>query len=415
MIYYFAPRLGGINGADQAAADILTCLRATEMPVTVFSQKPSQLPGEVHEIKLSCVTWLRAPRYPTFPKKLEKRFVKDLAKWFIYGVQDLPLYYGMYRHLRRHKPSLSIFNDVSPSPGLAARLRRSGKVAGVIHDSPLSLQFFFNSFSSELTERWAEALAKAFDTVIFVSARGRDEWLAFEPLKDKETYVISNCCREAEVQRLRQQDKLETRAELGIKQESFVIACVGTLIPRKAQDLLVEVLPELVKTIPELVLYLVGPDGSQTKAWSKALRDRVAEADLTEYVKFVGPRKDAVAFTYAADTLILPSRAETQGVVILEAMALKVPVIAADIGGIPELIRHNENGLLFPVDDAKQLSENIQRLYNDRNLRKALAERVSESYWQHFSQKDQIKRYREALQHMLADQVQREQESPRLQ
>jgi glycosyltransferase involved in cell wall biosynthesis len=99
---------------------------------------------------------------------------------------------------------------------------------------------------------------------------------------------------------------------------------------------------------------------------------------LQEHVIFIDevPQEELVAFYSMADIFVLPSivneNGETEGlgVVLLEAMACGLPVIASNVGGIPDIIRDGETGLLVRQKDARSLSDQIIRLLSDDNLRK---------------------------------------------
>ncbi len=85
-------------------------------------------------------------------------------------------------------------------------------------------------------------------------------------------------------------------------------------------------------------------------------------------VVFTGRREDVPAVTAALDVAVLPSYREAQGLVILEAMALARPVVATNVGGIPEMIEDGVTGLLVPPHDAPALADAIYRLLLDHPL-----------------------------------------------
>jgi glycosyltransferase involved in cell wall biosynthesis len=88
---------------------------------------------------------------------------------------------------------------------------------------------------------------------------------------------------------------------------------------------------------------------------------------------FTGRREDVPAVTAALDVAVLPSYREAQGLVILEAMALSRPVVASNIGGIPEMITDGVTGLLVPSHDAAALAAAIVRLLRDHPLADTIA------------------------------------------
>ena len=112
--------------------------------------------------------------------------------------------------------------------------------------------------------------------------------------------------------------------------------------------------------MPDAYLLIVG-EGSRREALEAQARDlRIAHR-----VVFTGRRDDVPAVTAALDVAVLPSYREAQGLSILEAMALSRPVVASNVGGIPEMITDGVNGLLVPPHDADALAAAIVRLLTD--------------------------------------------------
>jgi glycosyltransferase involved in cell wall biosynthesis len=108
------------------------------------------------------------------------------------------------------------------------------------------------------------------------------------------------------------------------------------------------------------------------------LRHRVRDAGMDGRVRFTGPRAEAdLARSYAgADVLVLPSRSETYGMVIAEALARGLPVVAAEVGGVPEALGHGPDGarpgLLVPPDDPTALGDALRAWLEDPGLRRRL-------------------------------------------
>ena len=114
---------------------------------------------------------------------------------------------------------------------------------------------------------------------------------------------------------------------------------------------------------------LVVGDGSarhslELQARQLALDDRA--------VRFLGARSDVDALLNAVDFFVLPSDTEGLPLSVLEAMAHGLPIVASHVGGIPELIDHEQHGLLVPPRDPRALAVAVQRLYRDKSLRAKL-------------------------------------------
>lgn len=402
MIYFYTDQVGGKNGGARAGVDILeACLLSTEAPLTVLSNEPSEVPSRLKRRAKEPPRWLKPPRYIVLPQRVGPSFVSQVGKWVIYNLQDLGLRWRFERRLRRDRPELVIFNEFPhPHTEHFGKLSKTGKTLMVMHVSPKSLAFFERTHDPSYTQAWVLELLSGFDGLVFVSAHTQDAWLAFPELKDKPAFVIPNCCREAEAQTLLTRSKSSVREALGIPQDAFVASCVASVQVGKGQDQLVAALPEIIAAIPDFKLYLVG-SGSEAP-WARELRQRLEAEGLTQYVEFMGYREDGMAYTYASDVFILPSRAESQPLVILEAMALGAPVIATRVDGIPDMLDSGACGCLFTPEKPQEIAQHVITLYRDEALRRAMSERARVRYWATFSKAQQIRRYDEAICTVLA-------------
>jgi glycosyltransferase involved in cell wall biosynthesis len=226
----------------------------------------------------------------------------------------------------------------------------------------------------------------------------RDEWLAIPSIAAKESCAIPNCCREKAVERVRALNRAEVRHRLGFGPEVFVVVCVASTQWLKGQDLLLACFPGLSARAPSASLLFVGaPGGMPGPAWGQTFLKELATAPLKGAITAVGARSDALEFIYAADVFVLPSRCEAMPLTILEAMALGTPVVASDVGGIPELIEHGRSGLLFRSEDAQGLEDSLFQLARNPELRQELAANARSRYWSSFSRKHLVSRYADAI------------------
>ena len=147
------------------------------------------------------------------------------------------------------------------------------------------------------------------------------------------------------------------RRALGIPEGCPVIGTITRLEPQKAIDVFLQAIAQVTRQVPNLVTLIAG-DGPQRKA----LEDLTARMGLTERVHFLGWRTDAVELVGALDIFCMSSRWEGCPMVLLEAMAMRRPVVATDIGGVREIVENEKTGLLVPLDDPAALSAAVLRL-----------------------------------------------------
>ena len=120
--------------------------------------------------------------------------------------------------------------------------------------------------------------------------------------------------------------------------------------------------------MPDAYLLIVG-EGSRREA----LEAQARELRIAHRVVFTGRRDDVPSVTAALDVAVLPSYREAQGLSILEAMALSRPVVASNVGGIPEMIEDGITGVLVPPHDAEALAAAISRFLLDHPYAGTLA------------------------------------------
>jgi glycosyltransferase involved in cell wall biosynthesis len=148
------------------------------------------------------------------------------------------------------------------------------------------------------------------------------------------------------------------------------ITIVGNLFAIKGHRTALRAFSQLLRRFPQATLILVGagPEREGIEALARQL-------GITARVLLTGLRNDARAILARSDVAVCPSLAEGFGIAILEALALGCPVVASRVGGIPEILEDESNGLLVPVGDAKALAAAIARVLADQ----ALAARFAKS------------------------------------
>ncbi|MEO8288304.1 MAG: glycosyltransferase [Chloroflexota bacterium] len=161
----------------------------------------------------------------------------------------------------------------------------------------------------------------------------------------------------------------EVRAELGIDPGATVIGIVGRLSEEKGGvDNLIRAVGRLHVANPDLRLLIVG-DGPLRSS----LETVAAAGAAPGVVHFAGTRTDVARLLGAMDMFVLPSLNEALPIVLLEAMAAGLPVVATGVGGVPEIVEDGKTGLLVPPGDQQALQAAIARLLDNPLLGKQLA------------------------------------------
>jgi glycosyltransferase involved in cell wall biosynthesis len=166
-------------------------------------------------------------------------------------------------------------------------------------------------------------------------------------------------------------DGLEVRRELGIPAQAPLLASVSRLFAQKGQRELLRALPRVRERHPDVRLLVVGADAVEVHggSFTRELEVLARELGIADRVIFTGQRSDIPRIMAACDVFTLPSFEEPFGLVFLEAMAMKRPVVAVGDGGTPEVVEHGRCGLLSPWQDVDALATNIVTLLGDPDLR----------------------------------------------
>jgi len=159
------------------------------------------------------------------------------------------------------------------------------------------------------------------------------------------------------------------RQKLGLREREAVILSVGRLSREKAHSDLIEAVA-LLRRISDrpfrVVLLGDGPERTNLSA-------KIESLGLQESVLIAGHVADVSPFYASASIMALPSHSEGSPNVVLEAMAHGVPIAATAVGGIPEILSHNESGLLVPPKDPKAMAQALARLLEEKILRERLS------------------------------------------
>jgi glycosyltransferase involved in cell wall biosynthesis len=211
-------------------------------------------------------------------------------------------------------------------------------------------------------DRWA---LRRYERVICVSEDLADACRQFGVAQNR-IAQIDNAIDTAEFARSRTIP--EAKESLRWPPTRLLIGAVGRLAPEKGFDLLIRAAAKLIADGRDIGLAIAG-DGPE----HANLERLIHELGIADRVRLLGFVSDPIAFYEAMDLYALSSLREGLPNVLLEAMALGVPVVATDVAGVPRLISDGSNGLLSPPGDLGGLIDAITRLIDDSQLRHRLA------------------------------------------
>ena len=170
------------------------------------------------------------------------------------------------------------------------------------------------------------------------------------------------------------------RAALGIPEGAPLIGNTGALVGHKDHQNLIAAMPAVLAEMPDVHLVIAGE--GELRASIEAHIERLG---LGDRVRLLGHRKDAPAIVQALDVYVSSSWSEGLGTSVLEALACGVPVVATVAGGVPEMVIHEQTGLLVPARDSESLAAAILRMLRDESLARVLARNGKAHVESHFT------------------------------
>lgn len=158
-----------------------------------------------------------------------------------------------------------------------------------------------------------------------------------------------------------------SRKDIGLKDTDFVLINVNRIEPEKGVNYLIEALPAILKEIPDVKLILVGKGSDEGRIYSL-----IQKHGLSGIIKHFRNVDDAQLFNYyaLADLSVTPTLYEGLPLVILEAMAAGLPVVATETAENPQVVKHGKNGLLVPVANSNAIADAVIKLHDKNMLKK---------------------------------------------
>jgi glycosyltransferase involved in cell wall biosynthesis len=213
--------------------------------------------------------------------------------------------------------------------------------------------------------RWAEALTSGLDDArLTVSQTVRQSLPA--RVRRRAQVVVQG----VDVEEVRAQcdHRQRMRTELGFDSDTLVVGTVANLRPQKAYPDLLNAARQVIDTVPGVRFVAVGQGPQEVEV--RALHARLG---LGDRFQLLGYRPDAVQVMAAFDVFVLASHWEGLPVAVMEALALGLPVVATDVGGVSEVVEHGREGLLVPHDRPSELASALIDVLTDCEDRRKMA------------------------------------------
>lgn len=344
----------GVGGQERVALDLAIGQRARGHRVSVISLAPAPDGPMAGEFAEAGIEVARVPKRGGLDPTLVPRLALELRRRrtdVVHTHNPLPLIYGV--------PAARLV-------GAAAIHTKHGK-------NPAGR-------GSRLLRRAAAQLAHAF---VAVSDTTAEQARAQHDMPERRLHTIPNGIRldryapDAEA-------RAAIRMELGLG-DAWVVGTVGRLDPYKNQALLVRAMAPLLSADVRLVLVGDGEARPDVEAAIAALPE-------PRWVVMTGRRMDVPRLVHAFDVFALSSKTEGLPLVVPEAMAAALPIVATAVGGLPSVVDEGETGLLVPVEEGA-LREALRSLERDRTRARAMGQRAREVALARYSSERMVEAY----------------------
>ena len=239
-------------------------------------------------------------------------------------------------------------------------------------------------------------LSKFIDRVVCCSESVREFTLRQERLKRDKTITIYQGIDMAKFNV--KINRTEYIKKIGLNPNFKTVGTVARLVPIKGHVYLLEAIPLILKSCPDTQFLLIGDGPLKEKLYSS-----IKDKPYKEKIHFLGSRSDIPELLSLLDVFVLPSLSEGLGIVILEAMAAQLPVVASRIDTIAEAVIDKQTGFLVETANAEQLAAMIIQLLMNDELRKKMGENGKERVKTHFSMSEMIQQIQKLYKHLQSD------------
>jgi glycosyltransferase involved in cell wall biosynthesis len=330
----------GVGGAEKMLLNLVLGLKDSRFEVRVVSMFPPRQTLIEHELASACVPVVHLGKHLGFDGRMFARIHCAIREWrpHIIHTHRAVLHYALPAVVRRARTVVHTVHNLADMevPWTARAAHRLMFAAGA---SSVAI---------------GDAVAKSFAAMYGLHPRR----------------TIPHGIPVAQFARS-PAPRSDWRAREGVPEDVLVLACVARLSPQKNLGCLLEAFARIEgRRLPWLVIAGEGPLRADLELRAKAL-------GVGARVRFLGARRDVAEVLRASDIFVLSSEWEGNPLCVMEAMAAGLPVVSTRVGGVPELVRHDETGVLVSPGDANALSAAIQRVLRDAEMRASMGLRAA--------------------------------------
>jgi glycosyltransferase involved in cell wall biosynthesis len=291
--------------------------------------------------------------------------------------------FRILRYLKLYDPQLLHtqleFSDILGT--FAARLLRI-PTASTLHTLDVSEEMGTATWRLKL--RWF--ILRCFtNQIIAVSEKTRLHHLQVADLPTTKLVKLYNGVELSRFRRITTEEILKIKGALNLPLNKRIITTVAVLREPKGVQFMLQALPTIIQKIPN-VHYLIVGDG----VYKSSLIELVESLGLQKSVTFAGHRTDIPDLLNCSDLFVLPTLIDALPTVLIETLAAEKPIVASNVGGIPEIVENEVNGLLVPPGEPLKLAEACIKILENKDLAREFTLAGREKVQQQFDVQVQI-------------------------
>lgn len=362
-----------IGGTEKHLSLILPELMRKGFKISIFVVgEPGELGSKIEDAGI--------PIYLPLGRSISGIFPSSLQKYIILAVSI----FSLIHVLRREKPD--ILHKFLPLPYLV------GGIASFFTKVPIKLMsrrsrnFYMSKYR---IAKSLELFLHSRTDLILANSKSVLLDLENEGVRREKIRLLYNGIELSDRQ-VFVEERLKHRRLLNIADTRVAIIVIANIYKYKGHDEILEALKHLsTEVLNNLTILFVGED----RGYKKSLQEKICKTGENVDIRFVGLVNDVKPYLSSSDIAILASHEEGFSNAILEYMNASLPVIATDVGGNMEAIRHNKSGFIVKVKDSMEIAKRIDNLYHSDALRKNMGEQARADLEKNYSLSKCIENY----------------------
>jgi len=339
-----------------------------------------------HRVRLACCAGSRLAREARDARldlsELEiSGYIHPAATW---RLSRLIRHHGISLQHCQHSRDLSLVVPAADLSGISPKIVLSKRVGSYIHKRD-----FFHRYTYSRLARVLAISEVIHRNVLDTTPTPPERVITLHDAIDTEVFDPARA------------DGMRVRSEFGYSAETIVVGFVGRFSPGKGHEELLQAASAVHGTRPEVRFLVVGEASAGEEPYAEIIRQMSARLGLDGIVTFAGFRRDTPDVMASFDILAFPSHAESFGVVLIEAMAMGLPVVSTNCDGVLDIVLDGETGIFVHPRASDELAAALFRLIDSQDLRSRLGAAGRRRALDLFGRKSQIDRleqiYREVL------------------